>query len=268
MPRADSRGGKTLHIAPGDSAGGSLLQAIRDDGRDEAVLSWLDDLSCGPIESDDPSERAAWWASFHDDRDIEGQIRAFWSHVATTNERLVVWFGRHSAQELSFVLAWAERLGERAYDIIDVTGLQMPFIRPDGSAALSYPKQAVSLVSVDGLKSLLGSERPITNREREGSRRSWLKLKQENALFRIVTSAGLVSAPEDIFDSLLIERVTPEWQRVIFVVGNAMGYNSEPYMQVGDVMLLMRVVALIRQGKLLADGDPWDMRTCRVRLPT
>jgi len=51
------------------------------------------------------------------------------------------------------------------------------------------------------------------------------------------------------------------------VVGNTMGLNSEPYFQVGDLMLLTRVVALVGEGKLLADGDPWDMRSCRVRLP-
>ena len=32
-------------------------------------------------------------------------------------------------------------------------------------------------------------------------------------------------------------------------------------------MLLGRVVSLVEQGKLLADGDPWDMRGTRVRLP-
>jgi hypothetical protein len=46
-----------------------------------------------------------------------------------------------------------------------------------------------------------------------------------------------------------------------------MGYNCEPYIQVGEVMLGTRVVALVGEGKLLADGDPWDMRSCRVRLP-
>jgi hypothetical protein len=29
----------------------------------------------------------------------------------------------------------------------------------------------------------------------------------------------------------------------------------------------VRLVALVEEGKLLADGDPWDMRACRVRLP-
>jgi hypothetical protein len=46
-----------------------------------------------------------------------------------------------------------------------------------------------------------------------------------------------------------------------------MGLTSEPYFQVGDIMLLARVMALIGEGKLLAEGDPWDMHSCRVRLP-
>jgi hypothetical protein len=51
------------------------------------------------------------------------------------------------------------------------------------------------------------------------------------------------------------------------VVSAAMAYSSKPYYQVGDLMLLTRIVALVEAGKLLADGDPWDMRTCKVRLP-
>jgi hypothetical protein len=55
----------TLHIAPSDTAGGSLRHAIRGSGLDDdEVLSWLDDLSCGPIASDDPLKRAEWWAPF------------------------------------------------------------------------------------------------------------------------------------------------------------------------------------------------------------
>jgi hypothetical protein len=32
-------------------------------------------------------------------------------------------------------------------------------------------------------------------------------------------------------------------------------------------MLQARIVALVEDGKLLADGDPWDRRSGRVRLP-
>jgi hypothetical protein len=204
---------RTLHVAPGDSAGGSLGQAIRGAGRDEEVLRCRDDLSCGPIESDDRSVRAAWWARFYDVPEFEGDFKTFWNRVTTTDDR------------------------------------------------------AVSIVPTDRLRPLLGTERPITGQEREEACRHWRQLRVENAPFRVVTPTGLVSAPVDHFDPLLIERATPEWRKIARVVGDTMGYNFEPYMQVGDMMLLARVVALVDEGKLLADGDPWDMRSCHVRLP-
>lgn len=257
---------KTLHIAPGDSAGGSLIQAIRDAGRDDQVLPFRDDLSCGPIDPEEPSVRAAWWAQFYESSGVAVTLSEFWERVTTTDDRLVVWFGRHSAQELAFFLAWTDRLRERPYQIIDVTGRRFPFRRQDGSTAFSRPVQAASIVRPDGLKSLLGTERPITPQERDESRQRWRRLLSENAAFRIVTETGLISSSIDHFDPLLLAQTTPEWQTVARIVGNTMGYNSDPYFQVGDLMLHTRVVALLDQGRLLADGDPWSM-SCRIRLP-
>ena len=259
---------KTLHIAPGHSAGGSLRQAIRAAGRHDEVLAFRDDLSCGPIDTDDLAQRVAWWTRFHSDWEIEAApLNAFWERVATTDDRLVVWFGRHSALELAFFLTWADRLGERPYSIIDVTGLRLPSNRPDGSVALSSPMPAVSIMPPYQLASLLGSERQFTAQEAAEARLQWRRLRAENAPFRVVTPAGLASAPIDYFDQLLMERVTSEWRKVARVVGDTMGLDSEPYLQVGDIVLLRRVMALIDEGKLLAEGDPWDMHACRVRLP-
>jgi Protein of unknown function/Domain of unknown function (DUF1835) len=258
----------TLHIAPGHSAGGSLRQAIRDAGRGVEVLFFRDDLSCGPIDSEDIAARVAWWTQFHGDWETEAApLKAFWERVATTDDRLVVWFGRHSALEQAFFLAWADRLGERPYSIIDVTGLRLPSNRHDSSRALSQPTPAVSIMPPYQLRSLVGSERQVAAREAEEARRQWRRLKAENAPFRVVTPAGLVSAPVDHFDSLLMERVATEWRKVARVIGDTMALNSEPYFQTGDIMLLARVIALIDEGKLLAEGDPWDMHSCRVRLP-
>jgi hypothetical protein len=127
--------------------------------------------------------------------------------------------------------------------------------------------QSVGIMNPDMLKILLGSERAPTAQQRDLSMQAWRRLKEEDAPFRIVTQAGLVSAPVDVFDPLLLERATPEWKSAARIVGDTMGYNGEPYMQVGPVMLLTRLVALVDDGKLLADSDPWDMRSCRVRLP-
>jgi len=254
-----------LHIAPGHSAGYSLRQAVRTSGRTDDVIFFRDNLSCGPIDSEESSARLRWWASLYDEHDID--FDDFWRHVMSTPDRLVVWFGRHSAQEHAFFLAMVDRLGDRPYDIIDVTGLQMPVTRPGGKPELLSPRQAVSLMNEEELVLLLGTERAMTSQERDDAARRWRRLKSENAPFRIVTDSGLVSAPEDVFDALLLERATKDWRKVARVIGETMGHNMEPYIQVGDLMLLSRIVALVDQGKLIAHGDPWMMRKCEVRLP-
>ncbi|RWH74621.1 DUF1835 domain-containing protein [Mesorhizobium sp.] len=254
-----------LHVAPGHSAGGSLRHAIRSSGRTDDVISFPDNLSCGPIDSQEPSARARWWASIYDEYDVD--FDGFWKQIMSTSDRLVVWVGRHSAQEHAFFLALVDRLGDRPYDIIDVTGLQMPLIRPDGKQRLSSPIQAVSLMSETELALLFGTERAMTRQEREEAARRWRSLKSENAPFRIVADSGLVSAPIDVFDELLLERASKDWRKVARVIADTMGHNMEPYIQVGDMMLLTRIVALVDQGKLMAHGDPWLMRKCEVRLP-
>ena len=127
--------------------------------------------------------------------------------------------------------------------------------------------QAVGMINPERLRTLLGRERPATALEVEQASQNWRKLKLENTPFRVVTATGLVSAQIDYFDSSLLQQATSDWKRVLRVVGEVMAFCGEPYLQVGDTMLLARVVALVGEGKLLADGDPRDMRSCRVRLP-
>lgn len=254
-----------LHVVPSDSAAGSLRRAICASGRTDNVIGFLDDLSCGPIASDDSLTRSAWWASVQD-RDEGSGFTTFWKRISSTRDRLIVWFSRHSAAEHAFYLSLAYRLGDRPYDIIDVTGMQIPITLAGGQRGLSSPKQAVSLIPDDELASLFGAERAVTSQEREDAARCWSNLKSENAPFRIVTQTGLVSAPDTIFDDLLLEQATKKWRRVSRLIGDTMGHNMEPFIQTGDVMLRTRVVALVSEGKLIADGDPSDIRRCHVRL--
>ena len=241
---------RTLHIAPYDSAGGGLREALRRAGSPQDVLSFTDDLSHGPIAWSTSRERAAWWSHIHEPR-LEEDLEAFWLHLETAKRRLVVWFGRHSASELAFFLALADRLGDRPYDIVDVTQLA----------------GAVGIMPADRLVPQLETARPISPQEASGARRQWQHLRRQNAPFRVVTPAGLASAPIDHFDSSILEQATKQWRGAAYVIGSTRAYNCEPYMQVGDIMLQARLAALVEEGKLLADGDPWDMRACRVRLP-
>src|SRR5262245_45738745 len=102
---------KKLHVAPGDSGGGSLIQALRQAGRAETVLRCTDDFSSGPISTLDGASRAAAWAPLFEPAEMEALFSEFWASIASSTDRLVVWFGRRSARELAFYLAMADQLG-------------------------------------------------------------------------------------------------------------------------------------------------------------
>jgi Protein of unknown function/Domain of unknown function (DUF1835) len=229
-----------------------MRQALRDLGLDDEVLAFRDDLSCGPIDPDDPATRAAWWAPYYSNEDFE-DIAAFWKRLTTGDDRLVLWFSRNSAHEIAGFLACVDRLGERPYAIIDATR--------------DRPPAYVSIMPPNRLAALFGSERFPTELEKTQFREHWRRLKLENAPFRIVSPQGLASAPVDYFDSFLLKRVPPGGERIARVIHEVLGLDGDPYQQVGDIMLLVRVVALVERGKLMADGDPEDMHSTRIRLP-
>lgn len=256
----------TLHIAANASCAGSLDHVLRLAGRDDKVLAFPDDLNCGPIASEAPAARAAWWQQFADRPEAEQQFRSFWRQVDASTDRLIVWFSRWSAQELAFRLAWSCHMAGRPYHVIDVAGLCVPFRWPDGSIVLSQPLIATSFAPEDGLATLIGSEQAASEQDDTALRERWTRLKAENAPFRIVTPAGLISAPLDCFDQDLMDQAKAAFVDLPRIVGHVLASTLDPYCQVSDTMLYARIVALVESGKLIADGDPRDIRRCRVRL--
>src|SRR3569832_46102 len=119
-----------LHLVPTDSAGGSMKRALLDAGVDDAVLAMPDDLSCGPIAAGDVAERVVWWAQFYEETEAEEKLSAFWDTLAKTPDRPIVWFSRSSANELAFFHVCTERLGDRAWSVMDVAGkTRTPYVR-------------------------------------------------------------------------------------------------------------------------------------------
>ncbi len=262
---------KVLHVAPGDSAGGSLIQALRLAGEDgENVLSCMDNFSCGPISSLVPADRSRWWGQFWEGYatpEAEGRLAEFWKRLDDWDGKLVLWFGLYSAAEVTLLHVLADRLRERPVFLADVTGHQYAYTRRlDGKPALGGPAEAASLVQPEGLRGLLGKERQATDRELTNLGARWQALVQENAPFRVVKNGVLISAPLDYFDEALLGAAKPTWQKLARVIGETLVSDAAD-LQVGDLLLLARAVALVEQGRLVANGDPWEMRSCEVRLP-
>jgi hypothetical protein len=251
-------GGKMLHIVPSLPARGSLKKALSGDRAEDRILPFLDDLSCGPIASLTSADRVSWWNEYFDWPRAADEFQDFWEQVDAAEDKIVLWFGTHSAQEFAFRLAWAAHMNGRPYDVIDVSSR---------SLQVSTQNSAVSVMLAGSLEQLIGSEQPVSAEEDARNRDDWVRLQKENAFFRIVTSSGLTSVAADHFDVLLLQQAETKWRKAAYVVGHALAASSEPYHQVGELMLTVRLQTLMDQGKLEVDGDLFDIQTCLVRLP-
>jgi len=206
-------------------AAATLRRVIREAGRNDRVLGFGDDLSCGPIDPATLPVRSAWWARLGTAWAI-GQAEAdqvLWDRVSAAQDRLVLWFARHCSMEHALFLSWVDRLGDRPFEVVDVTGFRHPFTKRDGSAAVSSPAVAAGAEPPATFELLLGRERPLTDQERAEALARWRRLKDENAPLRVVSEEGLVSAPEDHFDGTILDGVRDGPRTVRRVVGNAMG---------------------------------------------
>ncbi|WP_454700712.1 DUF3658 domain-containing protein [Agrobacterium burrii] len=247
-----------LHIVPSLPARGSLKKALSGGRAGDRILPFLDNLSCGPIASLASADRVSWWNEYFDWPQAADEFQDFWEQVDAAEDKIVLWFSKHSAQEFAFRLAWAAHMNGRPYDVIDVS-----------SQVLQFPIQnrAVSVMPAESLVQLAGREQAVSAEEDAKNREDWFRLQKENAFFRIVTPDGLVSVAADHFDDLLLQQAETRWRKVAYVLGNALAASSEPYHQIGDLMLRVRLESLIDQGKLEVDGDPLDIHACLLRLP-
>jgi hypothetical protein len=257
--------GENLHVTSNPSFGGFLIRTLRRAGRDEDVVGFLDDLSAGPIASDDVHVRTAWWDNIVNWPEYGEAISEFWRNVSA-GLPLVVWFGRGDARDLSLYLALCERMPERIAAIGDVSTISVQYEWIDGTTVDISSPQNVHGVPGDVLSALTAFTAVPRPAEIAACAQRWRELKAKNAPFRVVSDTGLVSQPETYFDHIVLESASMSWQKTARIVGHALALCNDQCHQVGDQVLLSRVVALVESGALEAEGDPWLMRESRIRL--
>jgi hypothetical protein len=98
----------------------------------------------------------------------------------------------------------------------------------------------------------------------------WRRLRAENAPLRIVDAGGLRSAPITFFDQQLLSFAKTSWQKPARIIGETImewvGPPTDPYFQAGDMILAVRLIALVEAGVLEGRGDLTDIRQSEVRL--
>ena len=224
---------------------------LRERGSSDIVASFGDDLSWGPIGAD-VARRARY---LEDACPIPGgwgwlpEAHAeFRRDVARPSVERFIWVTRNSPSELSGYLAY----------LADHSHLNADVIRPDLHLPLHPlygPRLSTGELSPDEMADVLDNapRKPVQEDETLFTR--WRVLQSEDALLRIVSNGGLVSASGDHFDRLLLAAATEEWKRGVSLVGDALTASFDERLCLSSDFLFSRLSHLVKSGQLEADGD-------------
>jgi len=260
-----------LHIVFGESAAGTLRLALRQANRDDEVLSFNDDLSFGPINPAVPSARAAWAKAelYFTDAALAvlDDTPDFWQTVRGAQKR-VIWVSRRAAVEFCGFLEFVSQMGTQSYEVIDLTGAEIPSRTHDGGSANRAFFRLAELSSDELRENALWDRAvPLSAEERQQYERSWQRLRRENAPFRVMEGGAVVSASIEVYDDMLLSCLTTDWCRAARIIGEAMARSSgDPFGQAGDLVLFGRLRKLIDAGKFDARGNLATLRGSEVRL--
>jgi|SRR4051812_2167899 len=257
-----------LHVVFNPSAAGGLRQALKQAGRGDRVVSLVDSLSFGPIDSPDPELRCKWVEKelgYTGWKQVVDESASFWREAISSGDRKVAWMSRRSAQEYAGFLEWVSQLDGEEVDIVNLTELMVPGAtgepHPAASLAMLPPHQILE-------NDLLDRTETLTPALRDQYWKLWEKLKGENAPLRVLEAGTLVSAPLSFFDPLLLSCAAPQWKTLARVVGEALADCFHlSILQTGDLVLSARLRALADAGQLESRGDLSDIHECEVRLP-
>jgi hypothetical protein len=262
-----------LHVVFNPSGAGCLRQALKGAGRDDAVVTFFDNLSFGPINPPDTS-RANWvegelgWTGWDE---VASSSETFWRDALSSDRRKVAWLSRRSPMEYAGFLEWLWRQGDSPCEVVDLTDVRVSLRSDHGPPR--RPRLVISLGmlhhDIIAREKLWDLAEPLQPSMRTRYLDLWRQLRDENAPLRIIESGTLSSAPITFFDSLLMSHATDDWQKVARIVGEALCAEwDDGVFQTGDLVLAARVNALVESGRLECRGkNPLEMQFSEVRLP-
>ena len=179
----------------------------------------------------------------------------------------VFWACLINPMEHACFLAFAARMQDRPFDIVDATDLDVATLdgvqRPGSLGSMRV--QDIVAANLDATR------RPLSAEERRAAADTWSQLRRENAPFRIVSDRRLVSAPLTYYDDFLVEQASRQWEiaaQLIARVHDALHFGTARRGQGnGADILFARMLALGDAGALEIAGPGPDMRNHQVRKP-
>jgi hypothetical protein len=263
-----------LHIVFTLSAAVDLRRALATVDRDDEVVAAADDLSFGPINPACGDLRAKWVAEvlgYSSWDSVEQKQEQFWSEALSERAQRVAWVSRRSTIEFCGFLEWLRRNGKRPCKVVDLTDVKFPSNGDAGHYIIAPVTSLIRDYQFSGAR-LWDLAAPLTSETRVKWMALWDNLRCENAPLRILLSSErLDSAPLDVFDEQILDCIGGDWGKAALAVGRFLhasaydGFCSAGVHQIGDMVPIARIAALIKAGKIEGRGNPFELQTCSIR---
>jgi hypothetical protein len=237
-----------FHVCFSSSASGIIRRILRARGRNEAVFTFIDDLSSGPITDVCGGERKAWYLKYFAVDTLEtGQLWddqiKFWSKTIFSQDQLMVWLTRRSAAEYCGFLELLSQLPEKSeISLADFTSQEFDVGKTK--------ETCISIGSLNEDNMDTGFQIQTTTSPTDWNQllQMWKNLKRESASLRIVEHNKLFSKPQDYFDGFVFQHLSGNWQRLHRVVGEAVVSSWENGHRVSFDWFNQRIKELAKDG--------------------
>ena len=276
---------KVVHILFGDSASGSLKNALKEMGLqdEEKVISFSDLFSIGPVwqlqDKVGLNQRYDWIKNhliFDDDymdeyqhnfNDTTSMIQAI-----PQNTKIIIWGGENSHEQTALRYVMYLLKGKN-YDIVlmDTTKqYKNHFDVPDTDC---YPLHTGEIIP-EKLRLIYEKGRkvsPISQEQCEKLVKEWQELSSTQEVLRVWENQEIMSVEETYYDDYIInkakklhkERENNDFMKSARLIGEVIGYLNQ---YIGDEYFEYRVRHLIMNGVFEIEGVPKAMRFYSVRL--
>lgn len=255
-----------IHIVFQEADVSVLKKAIQlDEGLQGEILEIREDFSVGPLENiaadNGYQQRMDWWKALLENSPYQDQpfpannletVQLLLKTMAENPEEEVwIWMGQNPRDVCGYY--WLTGLLKSQAGRISVLYLNnLPFINEKGG--LFYPTTLSQILPREFLKAKKLA-RTLTSGEFETDPDEWKKICMENAMVRILEGGKKISGRSiDFFDQDLLGAAGKEPQKLHKVLHQ---FYTKAIYTTGDVFLVSRIRELIRQEKILFQGN-WE----------
>ena len=255
-----------IHIVFEQSNVEVLQKAIElDESLAGEIIEIKDDYAVGPIaniyEAEGYQQRRDWWKELLEFTNYKEQLDIVDDKMAVHNllkkldeqstEKVWIWMAQNQHDVCSYY--WLMSQLKDYQGKIEVLYLNnLPFINEKG--LIFYPQHLHEIQPKEFLKAKKLA-RPITPSEFEVDPDEWKKLCNENAFVRILEGGKKITSKEEVFyDKDLLTHITTDFQKLNKILNQTL---SKMKIQTGDVFLAWRIQELIKEEKLIVEGD-WN----------